>query len=172
MGLITPDLSGIVDGAVGDAADWTTPFNTITNEVNGRLDTNNFTAAGTNLATIAQAVAWASWSPVYTGYSVNPTVSVAHYIQIGKIVIATLEHSAYGTSNTTALTLTLPIAAKSAQTLLGGRIRDNGGYSTTIGVLVTSAGSTVATAFRDMTGTAWTAANGKGLDFTIIYEAA
>jgi len=44
MALINPDLSGIVDGAVGDAADWTTPFNTITNAINGNLDNSNLSS--------------------------------------------------------------------------------------------------------------------------------
>lgn len=41
MSLINPDTSGIVDGQVGDAADWITPFNTITNEFNGNISNDN-----------------------------------------------------------------------------------------------------------------------------------
>lgn len=41
MGTINPDLSGIVDGDVADAADFTTPLNTIIDEINGNLDNDN-----------------------------------------------------------------------------------------------------------------------------------
>lgn len=41
MATISPDLSGIVDGQVADAADFTSPFNTITNAINGSLDADN-----------------------------------------------------------------------------------------------------------------------------------
>lgn len=54
MALINPDLSGIVDGAVGDAADWTTPFNTIIDEINGNLDNANIkTTAGISSGKLA-----------------------------------------------------------------------------------------------------------------------
>jgi hypothetical protein len=90
VGLITPDLSGIVDGQVGDAVDWTAPFNTITNEINGRLDTNNFTAAGTNLSTIAQSTAWTTFTPTWTGSGSNPAIGngtlSGAYMKVGRTV--------------------------------------------------------------------------------------
>lgn len=49
MAIINPDLSGIVDGAVGDAADWTNPFHTIINEFNGNIDNDNI-KTGANIA--------------------------------------------------------------------------------------------------------------------------
>ena len=45
MGTINPDLSGIVDGEVADASDFTTPINTITDEINGSIDNDNIKAA-------------------------------------------------------------------------------------------------------------------------------
>lgn len=41
MGLITPDLSGIVNGATPNATAWTNPFNTLINEFNGGIDNSN-----------------------------------------------------------------------------------------------------------------------------------
>lgn len=159
-------MTSITRGLAGGAASTT---NHTAGAKVGSLWVPQFLANG--MGAIASLDGWSTWAPVYTGYSVAPTPSAARYFQLGKIVIATLEHSAYGTSNGTSLTLTLPVAAKTAQTLVGGRVRDNGGYSSTIGTVVTTAGSATATAFRDMTGTAWTNTNGKGLDFTVIYEA-
>lgn len=42
MGLITPDLSGLVDGQTADASDVKNPLNTIINEFNGNISSNNF----------------------------------------------------------------------------------------------------------------------------------
>jgi hypothetical protein len=55
MGIITPDLSGIVDGQVADAADFTTPFNTITNVINGSLDSDNLADNAVTTAKITAA---------------------------------------------------------------------------------------------------------------------
>jgi hypothetical protein len=72
MGLITPDLSGIVDGAVGDAADFTTPINTISNVINGNLDNNNISSTAaidqSKLAgsTLGYAQAVADQTPITT----------------------------------------------------------------------------------------------------------
>lgn len=41
MSLITPDLSGIVDGATADAVDFTNPINAIVNDYNGNIDNDN-----------------------------------------------------------------------------------------------------------------------------------
>ena len=51
MATINPDMSGIVDGAVGDAADWKTPMNTIINAINGTLDSSNLSATSGVLPT-------------------------------------------------------------------------------------------------------------------------
>lgn len=58
MGTITPDLSGITDGQVADAADITTPLNTIINEINGNLDTNNLASGAVTAAKIEVQQAW------------------------------------------------------------------------------------------------------------------
>lgn len=41
MTLITPDLSGIVNGNAAQASAWVNPFNSITNDYNGGIDNNN-----------------------------------------------------------------------------------------------------------------------------------
>lgn len=170
MGTIS--VSSITNGSSLDATVVSNNFSTVVNEFNGNIDNNNIKAGAAIATNKLASEAWTTWTPGYTGYSVAPTPSVAKYFQLGKLVFLILEHSAYGTSNATTLTITgLPVATKNAQTLIGGRVRDNGGYSTTIGTLISTAGSTTLTAFRDMTGTAWTNTNGKGLDFTIVYEA-
>lgn len=86
MSLINPDLSGIVDGSVGDAADWTTPMNTIIDVINGGLTTDNFTAAGTNLSTIASSVAWGTWSITWDGVTVGNGTLTTAYVKVGRWV--------------------------------------------------------------------------------------
>jgi hypothetical protein len=55
VGTITPDLSGIVDGQVADAVDFTNPLNTITNEINGGLDSDNLADNAVTTAKITSA---------------------------------------------------------------------------------------------------------------------
>jgi microcystin-dependent protein len=46
MAIIQPDLSGISNGEIGDAIDWTKPMNTMIDDYNGNIDnTNIFTNA-------------------------------------------------------------------------------------------------------------------------------
>ena len=73
MAQISPDLSGIVDGVVADAADFTTPINTIINEINGNLDNSNIkSGANISVAKLASSSVWATFTPSPTGYSGTP----------------------------------------------------------------------------------------------------
>ena len=145
-------------------------MNTIINVINGGLDTSNFTALSTDLAAVATPTAWVAWSPSFGGFSANPTVT-ARYRQVGKDVVATMAEVSAGTSNGTSFTVTLPVAPKTSTILNVARVKDNGGYSATQGIIVLVANSTTATLYRDPTGTTWTSSNGKAADFTIPYEA-
>jgi len=53
MGLINPDLSGLVDGQTADAADVKNPINTITNEFNGNIEAANIKDATITAAKLA-----------------------------------------------------------------------------------------------------------------------
>ena len=123
-----------------------------------------------DLATIANPTPWTSYVPAWTGFSVNPTVDSAKYMQIGKTVTCDLFYSSDGTSNATTFTVTLPVAAKNGCIVKITRVRDSGTYSG-IAVGTVSAGSNVMTLFKDATGTAWTATGQKSCDFSFTYEA-
>lgn len=95
MALITPDLTGIVDGATPAASAWTTPFNTITNAINGGLDDTNFTASATNIQSISKSVAWTSYTPTWTGSGGNPAIGngsiTGDWYKIGRVVLFRIE---------------------------------------------------------------------------------
>lgn len=169
MPTINPDLTGIVDGQVGFAASWITPFQTIINLLNGALDVNNFAANGTDLATIAAPTQWLTWAPAAQGFTGAVNVSVARYQQLGKTVICRLETD--GTSNATTFTFTLPTNAKSNGRAAIVSVQDNGGTYLP-GLISTTAGSNVASVIKDLAGDAFTASGGKSVDGLFVYEAA
>lgn len=117
------------------------------------------------------AGAWNTWSPVWTGFSAAPT-AVARYFQMGKMVFAQIDITVDGTSNSNALTVTLPVNAKNVNHFLWTLGTDNGGPLSVPGRLQTAAASNVATAFKDIGGTAWTTSGAKDISFSITYEAA
>ena len=53
MGLIS--VPGVSDGTVIDAADVNIPINTIVNEINGKLDTNNFANSAVTTSDISDS---------------------------------------------------------------------------------------------------------------------
>lgn len=118
--------------------------------------------------------AWNDWTPTYGGFSANPTVSQARYFQLGKLVIASIEHSAGGTSNATNHTVSLPVAAK-----YGGATSAGLAICVDNGVVITlttpridfSDGSETATLYKDANAAAWTGTGSKYCNFTVVYEA-
>lgn len=120
---------------------------------------------------------WAmqTWSPTFTGFSANPT-GTYYYVQIGKVVIVSINMSAAGTSNTTTFSISAPVTARTisgAQWQSAGQGKDNGAGITTPVLVRINSGSSTINVFKDWTGTAWTASGDKQLlSATLIYEAA
>lgn len=115
---------------------------------------------------------WQTWTPVFTGFSVDPPVQVARYTQTGKTVTARMR-VADGTSNATTYTVTLPVAASSdeKQYFAVGPAFNNGTTTPTTPILlVTRTGSITADIFLDMASATWSASGGKHAQFTITYE--
>jgi len=70
MGLITPDLSGLVDGQTADASDVKNPLNTIINEFNGNISGNNLannTITGQKIVNSVALTTPAITSPTFIG---------------------------------------------------------------------------------------------------------
>lgn len=115
-----------------------------------------------------------SWTPSFAGFSVNPTVSTAKYILIGKACLVYFITNVAGTSNATNFTITLPFAAKSSnQSIMLSLVEDNGAFQTGAGVGVTTASSTTLALFKDVGQVnGWTNTGQKRADFSGWYEIA
>ena len=95
-----------------------------------------------------------TWSPSWTGFSSNPTVSVAEYSLIGDVCTVWL-YAGAGTSNATTKTVTLPFAAKYANIRSIESITNSG--TNAAGLVQTTANSNILTCYATVAGGAWTA---------------
>lgn len=114
---------------------------------------------------------WKSWAPGWTGFSVNPTLNFARYLQVGMIVFFTYAESVLGTSNATTFTITgLPIVAATTNNIQPCRVTDNGTAQSTPGRFVAS--GTVLTLALNLGGSAFTNSGSKGASIAGWYEVA
>jgi len=112
---------------------------------------------------------WLTWTPILTGFSINPTTSSYSY----KIIMNTLKLYAYqggdGTSNGTGFTITTPFSKGTSNitTLFCAQARDNGAAVSTAPLAqVGIVNAYTITFYKDHTGsTSWTASNGKRIVF-------
>lgn len=198
MGLISVSLPA--DGSTADVSDYNVPITTIVTLVNGQLDNANIASlaaidgskladtsvSGTKIvnATITNAKlsttaaeiggAWTSFTPTFTGFSVAPAATGTRWIQIGKLIVVSYSCLG-GTSNTTALTASLPIVAST--NALGSYVRDfparaqdNGAIGANPGLIEFDIGATTFSVFKDFAGTGWTNTGTKGFRAVIMYE--
>lgn len=108
---------------------------------------------------------WATHSSTIGGFSGTPTQSLT-WAQLGKTVFVSVSIS--GTSNSTAFTFTLPVAAKDQRVVLGHGM-DNGANAGRF--IETAAGSTTASAYPTGALGNWTASGTKSVNTYFIYEA-
>jgi len=115
--------------------------------------------------------AWKTWTPTFTGFSVNPPSVTARYTQIGKLVIAFVAMG-NGTSNASTFTLTLPVAAaNTVKQQFPAAVQTNNGAALLEPALIkTRVNSTTADIFKDASGAGWSTIGGKKVIFTIMYE--
>lgn len=109
---------------------------------------------------------WSDWTPTLTGWSANPTGAFYRYARFGNVVVCALAQGSSGTSNSTGVTITLPIQA--ANTVNGVwsapcRFSDNSVTSTVSGMVYITAGSTTASFFTNWAAAGWTASGGKSI---------
>lgn len=115
---------------------------------------------------------WQSWTPVFTGFSADPTDVVARYLRFGALCWVQVYMGTAGTSNATGFTVSAPITAA---TVSGGFWRNslsfyednNTNYRNGGEVTIASAG-TVFTLYTP--GTNWTGSSEKRAFFQIFYE--
>lgn len=119
---------------------------------------------------------WTSHSPTYGGFSANPSGGRVAYIRIGKLVYFHHDRTSAGTSNTTAFTISLPVAAR---TISGGqwtgsmRTMNNGVWGASseyTGLWQFGSGATTANIYPTQSGAGWTASGSKNAQGIIVYE--
>ena len=111
---------------------------------------------------------WFNFTPVWTGFSVDPTVS-ARFAVVGRTCFYQGQHTLDGTSNSTALTVTAPIAALNNHYFaVTVQSVDNGGALTGPGLLRFTS-STVITAYTNLALAGWTNVGGKGIFWNFAY---
>ena len=108
---------------------------------------------------------WLNWTPVFGGFSANPTSVYARYKIIHGAVRWIHRANADGTSNATTFTFTLPFTPKNntnANSQVVVNAIDNGVSLAGAARCAFNNGSgNVATVFKDMAAGAWTASGGK-----------
>lgn len=157
--------------AVGDALQLDDGTTTVDGAVQfDRTNEDLSVGDGTN-SKIVHMGEWKTWTPVFTGFSVAPTVNSARFIEIGNLVIARLNIN-NGTSNATTFTVTLPTGADgdSKQFFVAAITTDNGIAGTTPGLLKTRTGSVTADLYTDTASAGWVASGSKKANWTIMYE--
>lgn len=120
--------------------------------------------------------AWFNHTPVYTGFSVDPSGVVSRFRLSGTECHWVHREATDGTSNATTLTISLPIAARTltnAAWFTPATVRDNSATPNSYGFVRILTADTTASVFRLPDGSAFTASGGKrAAGFTVIYEIA
>lgn len=115
---------------------------------------------------------WFSWTPVWSGFSVNPT-TVARFMLEGSKVTVCVRSSSTGTSNANTLTLTAPLTSKTIANMAWVVIpisMDNGVASATADFCLITSNSSTIVAYKAGSTTGWTTSGGKSVSFTLTYE--
>lgn len=117
---------------------------------------------------------WFNWAPTPTGFSVVPTTTMYKYSTRGNEITAVVRQGTPGTSNLTTFTIPAPVAAATVTNgswqATTGVTSDNGVALAVPALVQIASAATAFTLSKDISGTAWTNANGKRANFTIIYE--
>lgn len=111
------------------------------------------------------------WTPVFTGFSTDPTVANARFRLRGTICWWTFNYNALGNSNNTFFTFTLPIASKTGGHTMGGLFTvNNGAAAPETGLAVCRAASAVCDVYSNNTQGSWTSSSTKGFNGNGEYE--
>jgi hypothetical protein len=116
---------------------------------------------------------WFNYTPVFTGFSVNPTNVTARFNIIGTLCHVLFGTGTPGTSNSTAFTITAPVATAALtnkQPQSHAIVADNGTTLTTPGLVVITSGSSTFNVYKDFSSAVWTASGGKLANFGITYD--
>ena len=121
----------------------------------------------------AADISWSDFTPVFTGFSVDPT-GVFRFCAFGDTVIIVVTMSTPGTSDSTIFEMTMPIASVAPGDTFGliSSYTDNGQVGNPPGMLILPAASAVLELFTNSNQANWKAMNSKSAHFTFLYERA
>lgn len=146
---------------------------TIDGEANRKISATGMIALmsdGSNWVVVGEVGSWIPYTPTFTGWSADPTVSRAAYFRVGKMITVRMDTSANGTSNATTKFVSLPFAAAGpAQLGMTSQHSNNGSTATSPGLLVTVVDSASVDVRTNMSGAAFTASGGCRVSFTLNY---
>jgi hypothetical protein len=109
-----------------------------------------------------------SWTPTFTGFSVDPTALELRYSLNGKMCNVQVIAGS-GVSNATTFTMTLPFAAKTGSRARAFALATDSGANNS-GWVSTRSGSNILDVFKTAATTTFTASGGKGVSFFLTYE--
>lgn len=125
---------------------------------------------GTNWIILYEVGSWINYTPVYTGFSANPTSTLTQYFKQGKMCTVKVTSFASGTSNATTFTITLPFNASHITMGMCEVAIDNSAVH--LGVIATRAASNIADIYDEVIFGAWVASGNKRASFTLTYRIA
>ena len=110
---------------------------------------------------------WTDYTPVFTGFSLDPTVTIAKYCKIGKLCFLSVFLGGTATSNATTFTITAPFNAAFSISSVFANPVDNGA-AVAPGHLNMAPGSNVINLYKSAFA-AWTSSGTKRGSFTFFY---
>lgn len=114
---------------------------------------------------------WFAYTVTWGGFSADPSSVTSKFAVDGKTCFVQIQVGSVGTSNNTATTFSIPIAAGVTQTGIPmGSVHDNGTTLTTLGVMNVTATSATASAFKGPDQGGWTNSGAKGLWVSAFYQ--
>lgn len=121
------------------------------------------------MSIVTQSIgAYNDWTPVFTGFSVNPASALCRYSLDGKKCTINII-TGNGTSNLTTFTITLPFVAKTGALTRPSAITTDAG-TIAAGWCSTRTGSNVMDCYRTPATLTWTASGNKAIVVTFTYE--
>lgn len=145
---------------------------TIDGEANRKISSGGLfvlMSDGANWILVNEIGSWIPYTPVWTGFSADPTLVYAGYFREGKKCQVVITINASGTSNATTMTVTLPFNALFA--IVNMAIITNSGTAA-VGRAHTAASSNILTFFATITAGAFTGSGNKSGNVNLTYSVA
>lgn len=138
----------------------------------GKVYTATKTSAGLVVSNLSTP--FTDWAPTLTGWSVAPTNTLYQYMinSGGNMCTVLVRQATPGTSNATSVSLTAPLAARTATNSLwiaDAAVSNNGAAQATPAVAYILSASSTIVVDRDYASATWSNINGKSVNFVLQY---